>query len=60
MFCYMLQFLDKSSLSYASIMGISKDTVCGSSVVTRGLLTFLRVFMVMNFHGLIQSSTSDT
>lgn len=26
-FCYMLQFLDKATLSYSSLLGIIKDTV---------------------------------
>jgi hypothetical protein len=26
-FCYMLQFLDKATLSYSSLLGIVKDTV---------------------------------
>jgi len=26
-FCYMLQFLDKSSLNYSALLGLRKDTV---------------------------------
>lgn len=29
--CYMLQFLDKSSLNYATLMNIRQDLVCNLS-----------------------------
>lgn len=60
MLCYMLQFLDKTSLSYASIVGISKDTVSISHVIILIRLTFYRVSMALNFRGLALYFILDT
>ena len=54
-FSMSLQFLDKSALPAASILGIIEDLVRGSDILCGIMLTKSRVLLGTNTHGQIPS-----